>query len=149
ADAGDDRLERMGGDAAVVHRGRADRDHRDVRLGHRARGVGGGAQAAVGHLFGDQLLEPVLAQRRLAGIDLGDLVLVDVHADHRMTIPGQAGAGHATDVAEAEYRNIAHDFWDSLLEKEKTGAQAALRAAPRAITSRQIDSNWRAMVSLP
>src|SRR5690606_11211576 len=85
----------------------------------RARGVGGGAQAAVAHLFGDQLFEPVLAQRRLAGIDLGDLVLVDVHADHRMTIPGQAGAGHATDVAEAEYRNIAHDFWDSLLERKK------------------------------
>ena len=94
---------------------------------------------------------PFSQDRGLAGVDLGHLVRVDVDADDGVTVPGQAGAGHATDVAQAEHRNIAHDFSGSLLERKGWGvARRTLpRSRTRASTSRQIASNWRAIGSLP
>src|SRR5690606_14343631 len=125
--------------------------HRNVRIGHGLRGVGGGAQAAGGHFLRDQLVEAVLADRGLAGVDLGHLVRVDVDANDGVSVLRQAGAGYATDVAEAEYRNIAHDFTGSLVERKGVGAGrlALPRSRTRESTSRQIASNWRAMGSLP
>ena len=64
--------------------------------------VGGEAQPAFGHVALDDGLQAGLPDRDDTGLELVDLALVDIHADHGMADFREAGAGDEANVAGAE-----------------------------------------------
>ena len=77
---------------------RADGDEHDVRRLDRRRQVGRERQPLFGDVAADDLFEPRLVDRHLAGGQRGDLCRVLVHARDRVAVLGQAGAQHESDV---------------------------------------------------
>ena len=72
----------------------------------RAERVVAGPGAAVGDDLFHQVDHAFLDHRGLAGVDLGDLVRVDVHPDDLMAIARQAGERHRADVAQTEDADV-------------------------------------------
>jgi hypothetical protein len=71
---------------------------------HRARRVGGEAQAARAHVALDELRQAFLVDRHAARAEQVDLAAVDVEAHHLVAEFGQATARDKADVAGTENR---------------------------------------------
>src|SRR2546428_83035 len=93
--------------AAGAARG-PDTDQPDLRIPQSLGSRDRRAQPSRVDDIGQQRGEPGLDDRRCAGIDHGDLLFIDVDADHLVSSLRQTGRGHASHVAEPEHVN-AHD----------------------------------------
>jgi hypothetical protein len=83
----------------LVHEQRHDHDDR-VAARDGVRVVRGRPQAAVGHGLGQQLLQVRLTRERLlTGVDQLDELLVDVDADHLMTLGRELDRQRQSDLA--------------------------------------------------
>ena len=89
------------GRAVLAGRG-ADGDELDRAVRDRALDVGGEVQPARGHVARHHLVEAGLVDRQPAALQGGDLVRVDVQAQHVVAHVGEAGAGNQPDVARAD-----------------------------------------------
>ena len=87
---------------AVLLRGRAHADQRDIRIGQRVGQGDGSGQTSRVDAIADQLFQPGFEERRASGADGVHLELVAVHAHHAMANVRQAGGGDTSYIAEAQ-----------------------------------------------
>ena len=104
-DVGQVRLARL-----AQRRRHADDD--GVGLGEAAR-IGGGLETAAADQLGDALGADV-ADVAFAAVELGDLVGVDVEAEHGIAAPGEGLGQRQADVAESDDGDTGRAFFDAV-----------------------------------
>src|SRR5690606_31854927 len=107
-------LEGIEAELAMLVAGRADADEGDVRVVHRLLAGRRGAQAALAHHPGEQVLEARFDDGRAPFVDHADLVLVEFHPDHVIAGFGETRRADATDITETEHTDTLHGkfpFW--------------------------------------
>ncbi len=86
--------------------GSSDRNENDLRSSDCRRQFGGKRQASFLNVLVNQLLEPRLVDRNLAGIQRVDLCPVDVDARDVMARVRKTGSGHQPDISGTYHRDF-------------------------------------------